>query len=40
MKYTTPEMNVVKFDATEIIVASAAATTTTTSEEIGGGDEI
>ena len=35
MKYTAPEMNVVKFEAEEVIVASAV---TTTEEEVAGGD--
>ena len=29
MKYTTPEMEIVIFDAEEVIVASAVVTTTT-----------
>lgn len=36
MKYIAPEMNVVMFEAEEVIVASA---TTTTEEDVVDGDE-
>ncbi len=34
MKYTTPEMEIVMFDAEEVIVASAVVTTTTEEDVI------
>lgn len=39
MKYTAPEMNIVMFEAEEVMAASTT-TTSSVSEEFNGGDEI
>lgn len=39
MKYTAPEMNVVMFEAEEVIVASAVEETTERTYDIAGGEE-
>lgn len=39
MKYVAPEMNIVMFEAEEVIVASAPAVEVTTTEDPGMGGE-
>ena len=39
MKYTAPEMNIVKFNTEDVIVASTQTVVTTTTEDVVPGED-